>query len=75
MPGGTQLHLLQHVPQALWHKFGRDDNLHLATHAPLQSENYNIIFILISNNFIHSTHKLIKSMHKLLNLYKYNCML
>jgi len=52
VPGGTQLHLLQQVPQALWHKFGRDDNLHLATHAPSQSEIYNIIFKLLTISFI-----------------------
>jgi len=40
VPGGTQLHLLQQVPQALWHNLGRDDKRHLATHAPLQSEKH-----------------------------------
>ena len=36
MPGGTQLHLAQQVPQALLHKFGLDDLLHLTEHAAPQ---------------------------------------
>ena len=37
VPGGTQLHLSQHVPHALKHILWRDAFLHLTSHAAGQS--------------------------------------
>jgi len=41
VPGGTQLHLAQHVPQALKHTLWRDASLHLCPQAALQSASTN----------------------------------
>ena len=40
-PGGTQLHLAQHVPQALKHKLWRDASLHLCPQVALQFASIN----------------------------------
>ncbi|RRT48209.1 hypothetical protein B296_00049873 [Ensete ventricosum] len=37
VPGGTHLHLKQHVPHARMHRFGLECRLHLTPHSPAQS--------------------------------------
>lgn len=46
VPGGTHLHLTQHVPHALVHTFGLECILHLPLHSPSQSR-YCISLLLV----------------------------